>query len=68
MDILAIGGIVLAVIGIGLTIYFGITHVSKQTNKTNIKKSYNNKAGKNSNVNVKIDNSFNSDQKIGGEE
>lgn len=70
MDIGTIMGIGIGVVGIGVSIFFGVTHVSKKSNKkkTIIKNSFNTKAGKDSNVNVEIDNSFNTHQKNGGEE
>lgn len=63
-------GIILAVIGIGVSVYFGISHVTKKNNKsdTKIEKSFNPKASKNSSVKIDIKDSFNTKQSNGGKD
>jgi len=63
-------GIILSVVGIGVSIYFGISHVTKKSNKnnTNINKSFNPKATKDSNVKVDIKDSFNVNQNNGSKD
>ncbi|QUH31139.1 hypothetical protein [Vallitalea guaymasensis] len=68
--ILTVAGTVLAVVGIGLTIYFGVSHVTKKNNKNNteIDKSFNPKASKNSNIKMEIKDSFNTKQDNGSKD
>lgn len=70
--ILTVAGTVLAVISIGLTIYFGVSHVTKKKNKNKnnaeIDTSFNPKASKNSNIKMEIKDSFNTKQDNGSKD
>lgn len=63
-------GLILAVIGIGVSIYFGISQVTKNNNKNNtkIKKSFNPKSSKNSSIKMDIKDSFNTKQDNGSKD
>lgn len=70
MDIGTVIGIVLTVVGIAISIFFGISHVTKKKNINNIeiKKSLKPKASKDSKINIKIKDSFNNHKNIRGDD